>query len=153
MPTHEHKVRLAEEYDIAFIVKVFCKRMLEEEYKSPILFDADTQANLVFSAVNSRTCWVSYYGDDLTGVVVSVPSPFIYNSKLSCLSELVWYVLPEYRRTRAALLLLNSFTEESTKYDVSTLSSLPSSDVENRALIKRGFKMKEYGFMRTKWQQ
>jgi Acetyltransferase (GNAT) family len=152
MQTQEHKIRLAEEYDIRYIVGVLCKKMLVEEYNAPHLYDEDTQANLVYCSVKSRTCWVTEVDGKLTGVIVSLPSPHIYNSKLMSLSELVWYVLPEHRNSRAALLLLNAFTKESDNYDVSSFSILPSSNVQLKALLKRGFNMKEFGLMRSKWQ-
>lgn len=68
--------------------------------------------------------------------------------------ELAWYVNPEYRSTRAGLLLLKAFEfwcKEIAKvqvYQVSSLENLP--DVE-RLYEKYGYKMTEKAYI--KWQQ
>lgn len=45
------------------------------------------------------------------GYIVGFHTPHLYNSKLSQLSELLWWVIPEYRSSKIGSMLLKEFTK------------------------------------------
>jgi len=73
--------------------------------------------------------------------------PNVFNPSLTSLSEVFWYVLPEYRNTRSGLLLLNAFDKcGQEQADETNMCLLIGSPVATKSLEKRGFEMKEIAF-------
>lgn len=153
METQKLEYGLATESDREELVNVLCYNMLMEEYNSPEMYDKDSLNKLFDLTVAGKTCWVARDNGKAVGLLAATAVPNMLNSNLLTLSELVWYVMPDYRNGRAALRLFNLFEIESKKYHMSTFSLLPSLGDGLNFLDKRGYKMKEYAFVKVnKWQ-
>jgi predicted N-acetyltransferase YhbS len=71
-----------------------------------------------------------------------------YNDELPLLSETFWWVAPEHRQGRAGLMLLDefvAFAKEHVKW--ATFSLLENSPVNERVLLKRGFRKHETAYL------
>lgn len=141
---------LATEEDIAWIRDVAAKRMLLEEVGKPQYYNAENIDNLVRAGIENSSCWVVFKGHVPVGALGAIAYPHFLNPDITMLCEIFWWVDPEHRNSKAGLLLLNSFNEETEKYDEATMSLLTVSEVMNRSLEKRGYRLLEYGFNKEK---
>jgi len=80
----------------------------------------------------------------ISGYVMRHP----FNPGITVLSETFWWVAEEYRKTRAAVMLLNAFNSWG-KANVNwiTMCLIGDSDVSDRSLVKRGFKRQEVSYL------
>ena len=144
-------VRKAREQDIKVIVEDLAKRMVEEEYGRPELYNKDTFYNIANIAVTQGVCFVVDKEGVLVGVLLGVVGPHPFNPQISVLTELVWYVNPEDRATRAAALLIKRYIKEGERVaDEMTFSLLPTSPIKDSTMSKLGFVMKERGYLKRK---
>lgn len=121
-----------------WVVEVAAKRMLEEELKDGRLYDK-SQA---YSLASNGITFVCVKDGEPVGVLGAIQTPHIFNPSYSFLAEVFWYVLPEYRNTRAGSLIIkafNKYAEENVDYSSMTL--LPTSPVNG--LEKMGYKEQE----------
>jgi len=82
------------------------------------------------------------------GFIAGVRSNHPLNPGISLLSELFWWVMPEMRRSRAGLMLLNEFTgigKETADWVVLSLET--KSLIRDEHLTKRGFKLYERSYL------
>lgn len=130
---------------LKWFVEVGGVNMLVDELKRPELIDLPTQYVIADRMMYGDTAWVVKKDDECVGGLGALLVPNLYNPRFTTLAEIFWYVLPEYRNSRAGLLLLKAFDEAAEdKADDAVLSLLPSSEV--RSLDKRGFKFGEKSF-------
>jgi hypothetical protein len=83
------------------------------------------------------------------GFIGGALAPHPYNPAIRVLSEMFWWVIPEYRQTRAGLLLLEAFIahgEAHAEWIHFTLEA--KSPVNERTLTKRGFALYERAYLR-----
>lgn len=74
------------------------------------------------------------------GFITGVIQPHFYNPQISVLVECWWWVVPNHRRSRAAILLLNEFVKWGKEHcDWITLCLTKKTPVLERQFIKRGF--------------
>ena len=119
--------------------------MLTDELKRPELVNYNTIYELAIRGMMEGTAFIVRCDGEPVGALGSILTGNIYNPEYKVLAELFWYVLPEFRNTRAGLMLLNAFDKKAEEIaDESTLSLLGSSKVNS--LEKRGFELVELGF-------
>lgn len=139
----------ASEEDRDTVIYNLAYNMLIEEYKTREFYDVDSLNNIFTSALRAGTIWVFKDEGVPVGVLASLPSKHPFNTNLSILSEVIWYVLPEYRNGRAAVSLFKMFEDEAKKYDLSSFSLLPGENVGVEFIKRKGYGMKEYGFLKV----
>lgn len=136
--------------DLPWFVETAAINMLTYELKRPELINVENLYMLSRKGLEDKTAFVVKKGGENIGALGSVLVPNFLNPFIKTLAEVFWYVLPEYRNTRAGLLLLNSFDERARQLaQDATLSLLPSSLVNLNTLKKRGFNMEEVGFRKS----
>lgn len=83
-----------------------------------------------------------------TGFIGGVFTQHVFNPEIRVLSESFWWVAPEYRGTRAGLLLLNEFVAfgKANAHWVS-VGIEEKSPIHERCLTKRGFKVLEKNYL------
>ena len=84
----------------------------------------------------------------LTGFIAGLVTDHFFNPAIRTLTEVFWWVKEEFRATRAALLLLNAFTDwgrEHANWIVMALEA--KSPVNERTLEKRGYHLHERSFL------
>lgn len=148
METQQFKCVPLSEKHLYWFVNEAAVRMLVDELKRPDYVNMAQLYRLAFRGMNEETAWVVLSGDKPVGALGSLLFSNPFNPDLSCLSEIFWYVLPEYRNGRAGALLLKSFEEKAKDcaYEA-TLSLLTTSDVTS--LERRGWMNSEKGFRKV----
>jgi hypothetical protein len=132
---------------LEWFVNTAAVNMLTDELKRPELVHYETIYGLAIRGMMEDTAFIVRCDGEPVGALGSILTPNIYNPTYKVLAEMFWYVLPEYRNTRAGLMLLNAFDQKASEIaDESTLSLLSSSKVNTASMEKRGFKMVELGF-------
>jgi hypothetical protein len=123
--------------------------MLSDELNRPKLVNNVHLAKLTQIVMQQGTAFVVMKDNKPVGAIAGIVIPSLYNPDIKVCSELFWYVLPEFRSSRAGLLLLNAFVARGAELaDETTLSLLASSLVYDKTLEKRGFIFIESGFIK-----
>lgn len=124
--------------------------MLVDEYKRPELLDYATLYGLGSKMMGEGTGFVVKADGEPVGAIGALLVPNIFNPKYKTLAEIFWYVLPDYRDTRAGAMVLNAFDKRAGELaDAATLSLLSSSKVNIQTLAKRGYMLQELGFVKN----
>lgn len=135
---------------LEWFIETAAVNMLTDELKRPELIDLDRLYNLALKGMQDGTAFIAKQGSTYCGVIGGLLHENIFNPKYKTLTELFWYVLPEYRNGRAGALLLKAFDNRAKEIaDDSTLCLLPSSEVNISSLEKRGYKLNEYAFRKV----
>lgn len=141
------KVRLALEEDLDWLINIAAIRMLSEEVGRPEYIDIDRINFLLEEMIRQGTLYVTEEKDKLTGVIGGLFIPNFFNEKIKVLAEVFWYVVPEFRGSRAGALLLNIFTKKGElEADEICFSLLTKSMINPKTLTKRGYAMVEHAF-------
>lgn len=141
------RVETLTEKDLEWFVEVAAVNMLIEEVKRPELVNIDNMYGLALKGIQDGTGFVVKSNEECVGALGALLLPNLFNPNITTLAEIFWYVLPEYRNTRAGALLLAAFSNKAEEVaDEATLSLLGSSEVNIRTLEKRGFLLGEFAF-------
>ncbi len=135
------------EEDLEWFVETAAVDMLRYEVKREELIDIDNLYRLARMGLETQTAFVAKLDGVCVGALGGLLVPNTFNPNLTSLVEVFWYVLPEYRQSRAGLLLLNAYTEKGEEVAFeTTLCLLGSSEIKMKTLEKRGFYLGEFAF-------
>ncbi len=86
----------------------------------------------------------------VAGGLGALVHPHIWNPDLRCATECFWWVLPEYRRGRAAYMLIREYAAYIEREGIAkaNICLLERSDVSDRSLERFGFKPREHTFIK-----
>jgi hypothetical protein len=145
-----YTARIAEEKDSLWIEEVAAVNMLCEKLLRPELVNPQRIRELVHKGITEKTCFIAEKDGEPVGVLGAFLTSNLFNPDIKVLGEVFWYVLPEYRNTRAGILLFKLFDATAKEIaDEATLSILiASSEINVDSLEKRGFKLNEFAFTR-----
>ena len=149
METHLHKVEVEPLSDssLDWFVNIAAVQMLTHEVKRTELIHMGQLHRLAVMGKESGTAFISKIGNKYTGAIGGLLLPNVFNPDIKTLTEIFWYVLPEYRNTRSGLMLLNTFNKCGMECaDEINMCLLMDSPVSTKSLEKRGFEMKEVSF-------
>lgn len=141
-------VRKAELSDIDFLVTELTE--FAKFYDSKYLIGcADTEygRSLLANLINKHVFLVSEFNSILTGFICGLIAPHYFNPNFMTLTELLWWVKPEYRHTRAGAMLLNNYIEIGREFDWCVMTLEDKSPIKPESLLKRGFKFKEQSYI------
>jgi|SRR6185369_325976 len=148
---HNIYVEILQEKDMEWFAEIAAVRMLKEELKKPEYVNIENIYALASLGAMYGTAFVAKKGDIPVGALGAIKVPNVYNPNLEMLAEMFWYVLPEYRKSKAGLLLLNAYSDKAEELGVeATMSLLPSSNIQDKTLAKRGFNLGEYAYRKEK---
>lgn len=124
-----------------------CLTMQKEGDYNTVPFDVEATAQSVLTYVinNPNGFGILAYTDDgaAVGMLCGSVSPYVF-SKGYIASDFAWFVLPEYRGSRAALKMLNMFTDWAKEKGALELCMGISTNVSpertGKLLEKRGFR-------------
>lgn len=144
-----YKVKFAQPSDIVWMVEVAGVKMLEEEVKRPDFVNRKALYDLADKGIDNETALICWKDGEPVGLLGWLVGPNPFNPDLFIAAEILWYILPEHRGTRAGYLLMKEFSEWLDKYEIlGTMSLLSTSEVSPRSLERFGFKQTEYQFMK-----
>lgn len=113
------------------------------------LFDYDSASRILPSFIEKGFVAVAERSEkDHIGLIVGAITPHLFNPKIKILAELLWWVDPAYRNTRAGYLLLKQFVSWGRKnVDWVTFSLEENSPVNEKTIIKQGFRKMEHSYL------
>lgn len=126
-------------------------KLFAEFYQSShSLFSDDDgfNRNLLKQIIEGHYFLVSENDGKVSGFIAGMISPHLFNPKIKTFTELFFWVLPEYRGTRAGSALLNAFVEFGKDYHWTVMTLEHNSPIKDESLLKRGFKYKEQSFIK-----
>lgn len=137
-------VRHAKEDDLPFILSELKSFSIFFDSKYS-LFPSEELAYAGMKAhIDNHVLLVAESEEGLIGFISGMFHPHLFNPTILCLTETFWWVPEKHRGGRAGLVLLNEYTrigKMKAHWLIFTLES--HSPVNDRCLIKRGFKPKE----------
>ena len=137
-------VRYAAEADKAW-VKEQCKAFLGT---LPVGVPYDDDRMDVLWATPGLFCIIAERGGVRCGLGVYTQLPHMFNQQVLTFTELVWWVPPEHRGTRAGLILLDAMDKIAQSCDIAVFSTESNSPISSRALTKRGYVPQEQAFVK-----
>ena len=141
------EIQLLNKQHLEWFVEEAAVSMLFDEVCRPELVNIPHLYNLANTTMEQQTSWIVINNGTPIGALGSVLVPNIYNPEIKTLAELFWFVVKEYRMTRAGFLLFKAFEQKAKDCaDEATLSLMFSSEVRTETLEKRGFIMEEMAF-------
>jgi hypothetical protein len=149
METRSHKIVIEplNKNTIDWFVNVAAVRMLEDEVKDSRLINHESLTKLAKLGMKDSTAFIAKCDDECVGAIGGLLLPNLFNPDLKSLTEIFWYVLPEFRRTRAGYLLLKAFDAKGKEVaDFINMCLLFDSPVSIESLEKRGYILKEFSF-------
>lgn len=110
--------------------------------------DAIYSRQFIASLIDDHVCLVAERDDVGIGFITGLVTPHTYNPNIWVLTEAFWWVKEEQRGSRAALMLLNAFTEwGKANVDWVFFTLEDNSPVKDKNLLKRGYRFKETNFL------
>ena len=92
--------------------------------------------------------WVAVHHDTPVGFIAGVMHPHFYQRSLTCFTELLWWVVPEYRSTSAAYTLLAQFVTYGRAHaQWITMVLGTRTPVKSTTLQRMGFQLRETKFL------
>jgi hypothetical protein len=82
-----------------------------------------------------------------TGFITGFISQHMFNPEKSVLTEVFWWVKPEFRSGRSGYLLLKAFKDAGSVFDWCIMTIEDKSPVKPESIKAMGFKYKEMNFM------
>jgi hypothetical protein len=147
----KYTIEVLADKDMEWFVETACVNMLKYETLREDLVNVDNLYMLASLTAISGTSFVVKVDGVNAGAIGGILSPNLFNPDITTLSELFWYVLPEYREGRVGAMLLNKFLEVGDEQaDEISMSLLISSKLKKESLFKKGFVLQEYSFIKRK---
>lgn len=142
-------VREAELSDIDWILPEL-KAFAEFYASQHNLFSDDDGYNrkTISQLIENHYFMVSCESDKSTGFIAGLISQHLFNPKIKTLTELFWWVKPDFRRSNAGSMLLDDFVKFGESYDWVIMTLEHNSPVKSESILKRGFVYKEQSFIK-----
>lgn len=133
--------------DVDWFIETAAVNMLVDELRRPELVHLPTMYTLAFQGIMDKTHFIAKCDGVCVGALASLLVPNMFNPSITTLAEVFWYVLPEYRQSKAGGMLLAALeaTGSILANDI-TMSTLPSTGPVTERLKAYGWHMEEYGF-------
>ena len=110
--------------------------------------DEEYAAQGLANLINGQVFLVALVDGARAGFIAGAVTPHPFNPSVRVLSEMFWWVAPEYRRTRAGFLLLREFEIAGRRVaDWIVVGLEHRSAVRDANLVKRGFRPMERTFL------
>lgn len=143
------QIRKATEDDIPWLIPELKKFSTFFNTKHEI-FGGESHVTMgLVGIIRHHVLFIATLGDaGPIGFIGGIVTPHLFNPKIKVLAETFWWVDESHRWTKAGLKLLNAFVEygkENTNWITFSLEN--HSPVNERALLKRGFKLHERNYL------
>src|SRR5690606_18928760 len=128
----KYTIETLTENDFIWSVEVAAIRMINEEVKRPELVYRPQLYTLVQKMLEDKTALIAKADGEPVGAVAGLLTTNPLNPNIITLAEIIWYVLPEYRKTRIGAMLINAYDDLGSKVaDEYTLCLLADSPVNH----------------------
>ncbi len=140
-------VRRATAEDIPWLLSELKKFSEFMDTRRPLL-DPETAPEIIQGFIETRVVFLAVRGNDRAGFIAGAIVPHFLNPKIRVLSETFFWVCEEFQGSRAALILLNAWTDFGLAHaDWVTMAREAKSPMNERCLLKRGYKLQEMAYL------
>jgi len=142
------KIRHADTYDATWMLEQL--RGLDGIYKAKKSMFGDTNKALanLHLMIDQHVAFVAERDNESLGFIAGFVGPHPYNNNIRVLTETFWWVVPEHRASRAAVLLFNAFVSWGREnVDWISMTLLTGTPANPDALTRRGFKEVETSYL------
>jgi GNAT superfamily N-acetyltransferase len=148
MPTYN--LKLATPEDLPVIVGLVSMAQKDLAYKLP--FSPERVLQVLTEVLKQGVIICLTVETNIVGVFIALKTVTV-TSMEPVAAELLWYVLPDYRKSRGALELLAAFeywAREVAKVGVITMSNMTNTSAEmtNKLYLRRGYKLSEQTYFK-----
>jgi hypothetical protein len=144
-------IREAKEADVARIVEMGSRSLLEGPYKDMLADKPEVTAALAKKLLDmgNAKILVSEVGDELVGLFAFIIFPHYYSGE-TVAGEMIWYVLPEARHSNKALELLWAAESMAAKLGAKKMQlTAPTDEIAGMYQRLRGYQKVETAFQRS----
>lgn len=146
-----YEIKPVTEQDKKWSIGVAAKSMLEDEVGRADLYSVARLSMLFNRVVKDETGLICWKDGKRVGMVGGILLPHHLKPNCTVLTELVWYIDPEHRRSRASLKLLNGYKQIiDEKADEGIFTLLSDTPIEDSSMERMGFKPYERNFIYRK---
>lgn len=146
-----YEIKPVTEQDKKWAIGVAAKSMLEEEVGRADLYSVARLSMLFDRVVKDETGLICWKDGKKVGMVGGILLPHHLKPNFTVLTEIVWYIDPEHRRSRASLKLLNGYKQIiDEKADEGIFTLLAHTPIEDASMERMGFKPYERNFIYRK---
>lgn len=143
-----YEVKPVTEGDRSWVVNTAAKEMLENEVRRPELYNPQQLHLLYHKVVSDGTGLVCLKDGERVGVVGGVLFPHFLNPGIRVLAEVVWYVSPSARFSRAPYLMMKAYRDLiSVRADEGMFTLLHDTPIKDDSLAKLGFEFRERHYL------
>ena len=146
-------IRRARDQDIDQIVDLIELFLQETAYSNRELGqDREHISRIVWTCLRQGYIWLGFSQDQAVGLLIATREPILWQPKIHCLRELVWYVCPEARSSSIGGRLFVEYQrtaddlrarQEIEGYFTTRMSSTAPIDYE-----RRGFRLTEMTYLK-----
>lgn len=137
-------------------IKLLQEFLKETAYsKAPVAMNnIEHLGKLVFTVMNNGYIWLAYIDNKPVGLLMAIKEPNIWAPTLKDFRELMWFVLPEYRKSTIGGRLFKTFNLKADELlaeglvDMCFTTTMSTTDSIN--LERRGYKVTEQVYMKEK---
>ena len=142
-----YEIKPYELSDIVWAVEVAAYNSITQDAKREELVNLKRWYELGKIIDEHGIGFIAWKGEERVGMIGSLIAPNIFNPEIRTSTILVWYVLPEHRKSRASLLLFKEMEKESLiAADEMTFSLQADNLIKESTLDRLGFKKAEVAF-------
>lgn len=142
--------------DARHIITLMSKFLLETSYSQATAASRDVEhlGKLAFTFIQQGYVWIAFVDEEPVGLLIAVKEPNMWSPKNIQLRELIWYVVPEHRKTSLGGRLFAKYCEtadsllEQGKIDGYFTTRMTTTDPVG--LERRGFKLKESTYLKER---
>lgn len=145
-----YNIRIGGGGDLVWIVEEAATRTLQEDIRRGDMINRDALYSLASSCIDNSTVLICEKDGKQIGVLGWSLSN-LYNPEHLFASVIFWYVLPEHRNSRAAHLLLKTFSQivDQQGWQAGFTIRIHSTPIKPESLERYGFKLEEYSFYKN----
>lgn len=146
-----YEVRVATEADRRWVIHHASKDMIEQEVKRKDLFEPHQLHLLYHRVVKDGTGLICWKDGKRVGMIGGILLPHHLKPEMTVLTEIVWYIDPDYRQTRATLKLIQAYKGLiDEKADEGIFTLLAGTPIEDASMARFGFQPYERNFIYRK---
>jgi len=116
--------------------------------RHPIFGTEEDTREVILNFIRNFVVFIAASDSERMGFIGGYIGPHPFNPKITVATEAFWWVNENHRRSRAGVLLLNAFVEfGKANAEWITMALEAFSPVNDRCLLKRGFKLQEKAYL------
>lgn len=127
-----------------WLVDVGTKNMICDEANRPDLYNPAQIELICDKVILDGTGVVCVQDGEIAGAVGGILTPHFMNPVKTLLFEIMWYVHPDHRQTRASYLLMKAYRDMvADRADEGVFTIMGTTPIKDSSLEKLGFKLQE----------